>query len=440
MDKRILTLAMLAATLATTLFGIPLALFVANYYRADERTELGRAAANAAIDVAADLFHGRFTGDLPTPPSGTRLALYAADTQRLGGAGPATADPVVQQSLDDNTVHHDTVDGRLLVAVPIADGPRAAYAVRASTSTTEVYRRILLTWGLMLALDALILIATWGFARWLARRLVRPLDRLCAAAGRLGDGDFSVHSQPSGIPEIDSVSTALNRTAERIGDLVGRERAITANVSHQLRTPLAGLRLGLEAALDSPTADPRLAITDAIASADRLENTIDDLTALARDRARGTEPLALDALLAEITDSWRSHLAQTGRSLRITADPDLPPPTASTAAIRQVLAVLVENAVAHGVGAVTVRARDATGATAIDVADEGTDVGHDEAALFDHQWATGHGIGLPLARSLAEAEGGRLRLSSRSPTTFTLFLPTAPQPSPAPEPTQPTPR
>jgi signal transduction histidine kinase len=428
MRERIVVLAMLAATLATSLFGIPLALFAAHFYRTDEITELERAADTAAIDVAADLFHGRSAGVLHSPAPGISLALYSADGRLLGGHGPPTADPIVAQTLADNTVHHDTRSGQLVAAVPVADGSQVAYAVRATTSTTRVYPRILITWALMLSLEALVLILTWRLARWQARRLARPLEYLSTAAGTLGDGDFSVRTQPSGIHEIDEAGTALNRTAARIGDLVERERAITANASHQLRTPLTGLRLGLEAALDSPHPDHRQAIIDAVATTERLDRTIDDLIALARDTTHATEPLPLDALLTEISDTWASRLAETGRALRISADAGLLPSPASTAAVRQILAVLTDNAARHGVGAVTVHAREASGTTAIDVSDEGTGLRQDEAALFRRRTTSGHGIGLPLARDLAEAEGARLRLSSRTPTTFTLFLPTPTQP------------
>jgi K+-sensing histidine kinase KdpD len=100
-----------------------------------------------------------------------------------------------------------------------------------------------------------------------------------------------------------------------------------------------------------------------------------------------------------------------------------------------VVAVLVDNAVTHGVGTVTVTARETSEALAVDVADEGETgaaqgaaEGAPEAGLFDGRaaGAHGHGIGLGLARRLAEAEGGRLRLSSASPTTFTLLLPAGP--------------
>ena len=100
---------------------------------------------------------------------------------------------------------------------------------------------------------------------------------------------------------------------------------------------------------------------------------------------------------------------------------------ASAAAVRQVLAVLVDNAARHGSGTVGVRVREAADAVAIDVSDQGRGVHEPEHVLFARRPATArpHGIGLALARRLAEAENGRLTLTRPSPPVFTLLLPPA---------------
>ncbi|WP_410623688.1 sensor histidine kinase, partial [Amycolatopsis sp. cmx-8-4] len=119
-------------------------------------------------------------------------------------------------------------------------------------------------------------------------------------------------------------------------------------------------------------------------------------------------------------------LATQGRQLVISPDAD-GRPRAAEAAVRQIVGVLLDNAVIHGAGMVTITTRDSAGAFAIDVADEGRGT-NDGLDLFTrgHSGAGGSGIGLALARDLAEAEGGRLWLSRPAPTTFTLLLPPAP--------------
>jgi signal transduction histidine kinase len=275
----------------------------------------------------------------------------------------------------------------------------------------------------MVGLGVLAVVATWLVARWQARRLAAPLEELSRTAQQLGGGNFGVRTASSGIPEIDSAGSSLNTTAERLGALVSRERAFAAEASHQLRTPLTGLRLGLETSLDSPGADLRQAVAAALDAADRLERTIDDLLTLAREPGRNGIVLAVDELATEVDATWRPVLAAQGRAFRVDVQPDLPVTTAAPAAVRQVLGVLLDNAARHGAGTVTLTVRDAGETLAFDVADEGSGLDGSDPLPRRAEGRPGHGIGLELARNLAVAEGGRLLLTRPAPTVFTLLLP-----------------
>lgn len=421
MRKRIVTLAVLSATLATSLFAVPLAIAAARYFFIDQATRLERTADVAAVDVATDLVHGRPPRDLAIHPRGTEVALYGADGRLVTGHGPDHADALVRRSLADNDVHSDSDLRQLTVAVPIADEPGAAYVVRATTSPKEAYPRIAVTWLGMIVLEGVIIAAVWQLARRQARRLSGPVEALAASAAQLGDGDFTVRAGASGIPEIDTAAEALNQSAARIGDLVDRERAVTANASHQLRTPLAGLRLRLETTLDAPDPDYQTATREALVAADRLQSTIDDLVTLARTQQHRAQPLDTPTLLEEFEGAGQALLTASERPFHVIVDPQLRPARASAAAVRQILSVLVDNAARHGAGRVTIHAREASNGVAIDVTDDGRMA--EQMEPFNRRATGGHGIGLPLARSLAEAEGCRLLLTSRAPATFTLFLP-----------------
>jgi signal transduction histidine kinase len=426
MRRRIVTLTVVAAALAISLFGLPFAVGVWKYYLDDERAELARTADSVALAVSDDLIDGVRTPVLPPPPPETHTALYTPSGQLLVGVGPASADPVVLAAQGTDLASGDANE-ELVAAVPIVNGATLVGVVRASASQSAVDRRTAVTWLGMLGLAAAAVAATWQVARRFGARLADPLERLSAAAEQLGDGDFTIRTQRTGIPEIDRVATTLDATAERIGTTMNRERAFSAHVSHQLRTPLTGLRLQLEAALESPDEKLRAAISSGISSADRLHGTIDDLLALARADRSPPPVMDLDELLDELRHNRGGPLAGQDRILVVVAE-GARQPRAAAAAVRQILGVLLDNAVTHGEGTVTVTARDAGAAIAIDVTDQGTGVAEEvDPFARAHESGDGHGIGLALARSLAEAEGGRLVLSTPAPPTFTLLLPVDPE-------------
>jgi signal transduction histidine kinase len=165
-------------------------------------------------------------------------------------------------------------------------------------------------------------------------------------------------------------------------------------------------------------------MTNAVHAVAKLQTTIVDLLALARDSRADRPIFDLDLLLDDVDEHCRPRVQSVERTLDVVAEPGLPQAKATSGAIREVLAVLLDNAVQHGSGGIVLRVRDAGGAVALDVIDDGTITRPDEE-LFARRPpdATGHGRGLALARSLTEAEGGRLALTRQSPTTFTVFLP-----------------
>jgi signal transduction histidine kinase len=426
--RRIQLVGVLAATLAIALFGVPLAAAVVVVLRSDEGGELEQLADTAAVQVAPDLVAGRAVTRLPDAEDDIDIALYDLAGRRLQGDGPATADEPARRAARGVVSNGAGArGGEIVVAVPVTSGPRVVGVVRASSSRYRLWLQIGFSWLGMAGLAAAAVAAAALFAGRQSRRLADPLVRLAGAAERLGDGDFTVQAPPAGIAEIDAAGAALTRTAERLGELVGRERAFSADASHQLRTPLTGLRLRLETALDG--GDPRPALEAALEGADRLERTIDELLALARDAPSARTPADLPALLAELERGWQGPLQEAGRALRLSAGPGLPGTSASAAATRQILDVLVGNATRHGAGTVTVTVRDADTAVAIDVADQGPGIAQPADDVFRRRAAraAGHGIGLALARALAEAEGGRLVLTRAAPEpVFTLLLPAAP--------------
>lgn len=421
MRRRIVGLAVLVAALALVLFGVPLAIGMAQITVMEEQASLERLASVTARSVQTDMAHGRLPDAIPESIGDTDLAVYDVHGKLLLGLGPRSGDRHVALALVGQASQTDE-SGMLVVTVPVTGEHAVHGAVRATRPVASVYQHLVPAWLGMVGLAALVLVAVWRLARRQAGRLAAPLGPLSVAARRLGDGDFGVRASTSGVAEIDAVGQALNDTAERIDHLLARERAFSAEASHQLRTPLAGLRLRLESSLELPEPDSRLAVRAGIACADQLERTIDELLVLAREPAatRG-EPIDLGGLVVDMLHGWGERLGAAGRSFEHIVEDGLPRTPASAAAVRQILAVLLDNAEVHGAGTVRVTVREVPGAVAVDVADDGAGLSRD---TFTGRPTSGpHGMGLGLARRLAEAENGRLVLSRSSPPVLTLLLP-----------------
>jgi signal transduction histidine kinase len=310
-------------------------------------------------------------------------------------------------------------DGRLAVATLLTTTVCGRPLVlHASTPDVELRRAQVVAWSSILAVAAVVALVAAGVGARLARRLARPLEALTDAATRLGEGDFSVRAPRSGLEEADAIGAALDGTAQRLGRAVERSASFTADASHQLRTPLTALRLHLES-LAGVGADPEV-LAAALTEADRLEATIADLTALTRLDAAEVA-VDLGTLVAEHTASWRLAAGGSGREIRTQLAP-VPEVLVRPAAIGQAVEVLVDNALRHGRGTVTVRVGPArpdepAGVVRLSVEDEGA------ARSLERPG----GRGLPLARALVAGEGGQLTVTSGADgTTATIVLPAAP--------------
>jgi signal transduction histidine kinase len=425
MRRRILLTILAITGLAIALFGLPLAIAVRSQETDEATLRLERQATLAARDIPDEFATaGADVAVLPSSPGNVSYALYTTEGELFAGQGPTAGDdPVLGAAVGRIT---DTeADGRLVVAVPVSADGAVVGVVRAEQPLSALDARVRNRWMAMggLAVLALAMATVVGMRQ--ARRLTRPVEDVRVAAQRLGNGDFTITVERSGIADLDDVADALTVTAGRLGRLVERERAFSADASHQLRTPLTGLRLTIETELADPRDDASAVLNEALVELDRLEATIEQLLTLARDSNGQRDPVDLPHLLGALEDRWHGPLARSGRPLRLSIEGDLPRPHVSDAAIGHVLDVLVDNACRHGDGEVTVEARPLAAGVAVTVTDQGPGIA-DPAPIFERRGpeAAGHGIGLALARSLAEAEGGRLVLERAAPSPqFLLLLP-----------------
>ncbi|MEU1177063.1 HAMP domain-containing sensor histidine kinase [Streptomyces sp. NPDC005820] len=426
MRQRVVRVALTAALVAVVLLAVPLALAIRSSLYADQRDTLERAALSGAVRVSPDYA----TGDpveLPAAPADGRLGLYDPALRLRAGTGPRTGDTAVRRALAAEAVRGRS-RGDLVVAVPVSHAEHVIGVVRASSPAAAVRDRVLVAWAVLAGVCALALTVAVLVARRQARVLAAPLEDLSRHCRAVTAGDLSARAAPSSVAEIDQVARTHNEMLHSLTELLRHERDFTANASHQLRTPLTGLQLTLEAGLAQDDARTRPALEEALETTRRLHRTVDEVLRLSRSEGLPRRPApdtSVPRLLRETEERWHGLLARDGRRLEygtLDVPDDIRVPGAS---VTEILGVLLENARVHGRGTVRLTARDLGEAVAFDVTDEGA-VDGEASRLFDRGRTgagEGSGIGLALARDLAVSLGGRLSLTGRRPAAFTLLVP-----------------
>jgi signal transduction histidine kinase len=272
-------------------------------------------------------------------------------------------------------------------------------------------------WVLIAILAVGMMLGGYALATMQAKQLAKPIVELIDSARLCGGGEEFAPLARTGIAEIDQLAQTFHNSACRMKEAIGRERQYSADVSHQLRTPLASLRLKLDAA--GSRCSPEL-IQPFLNDLLHMERTIDHLRQATRTSGPFSEVVLLDGVAHRAYQRWQPILAKYGRSLVIPEVGSLAVQGSATS-FDQILDVLISNAHVHGRGSIVVAIRSLWGGCAIDVADEGDGLSAgDEERIFRRGEGAGEGLGLSIARALTEADGGRLVLISRKPTTFSL--------------------
>ena len=299
-----------------------------------------------------------------------------------------------------------------------------------SSVTREVGRTLLIIAAVaLLAIVAAVLLAVRQ-----ANRLASPLTDLAETAERLGSGDPRPRHKRYGVPELDRVADVLDSSAERIARMLTAERRLAADASHQLRTPLTALSMRLEeiTLTDDPDTVKEEA-TIALTQVERLTDVVERLLTNARDPRTGSAvTFDLDEVIKQQLEEWRPAYRSAGRAIVSSGKRHLRA-VGTPGAVAQVLAALIENSLMHGGGTVALRTRVTGNQAVIEVTDEGSGVPADLGARIFERAISGRnstGIGLAVARDLAEADGGRLEMLQAQPPVFGLFLSRTPMKRP----------
>ena len=273
-----------------------------------------------------EVIDGATVGDAARTVVVSDTGALLADTEGAAAVGTpfATAErPEFQAALgggiDVRRRHSDTLgEELLLVTVPVTNLDQTIGALRVSAPMGEVEASVRSSW-LALALIGLAVVLAGLVLAWiLAGSIARPVEKLRTAAGRLGRGDLDARVEPEGPQELDELGRSFNRMAGELSDNLAAQRDFVANASHQLRTPLTGIKLRLEAIRGEGGAAADEA-AKAEAELDRLSLLVDDLLALARASSDHASPERVD--LGDAVRSagrrWAEPAATAGHDLVI---------------------------------------------------------------------------------------------------------------------------
>ena len=411
MRRRLLFSTLAVAVTAVVLFGLPLA-FVLIRLQSDAAHQLVQ---RDATTVARTL-ENRLRSGLPPNPTDAAAAARSLPDRSVSisqDGGPPTTFGGPPGPDDTIVAHAVTKHFRVTV---VADD---------SVATEGVTEALAVTGSLaLLAVGVAV-----GLAVFQARRLARPMQELAGAADRLGSGDARPLGRRFGVAELDRVAEGLDESAQRISDMLAAEREFAADASHQLRTPLTALSMRLEemvGAADQP-AVVREEGAAALVQTERLAEVVSQLLGRTRSPAGGSRKrVSIDDVVAQQVVEWDPAFRRKNRKLEVAGDKNLRA-YGKPGTLSQVIATLLDNALVHGAGTVTIRTSRTPNSVVIEVRDEGKGVPAELVPRIFERSVSGKpggtGLGLALARSIAAADGGNVVLVRPKPAVFAVFLP-----------------
>ncbi len=407
MRRRLLLSTLAVAVGAVLLLGVPLAIVVSRLELQEAAQQLDRDATSAAKGLQYRLDSGR-------PADVWELAKSLPDRyliiRQAGRPTVAIGNPPPPGHVRESRVATDNFD--------------VTVETDSSIATGNVVDSLLLIGGL----SAVAVGVAVGLAFLQARRFTLPLIELAQAADRLGSGDSRPLGRRYGMPELDQVADGLDRSAGRVADLISAGRELAGDASHQLRTPLTALSMRLEeilSAADDPAA-VREEATAALMQTERLADVVSQLLDRTRpERSGSAELVEIDDIIDQQVAEWEPAFRRADRKLEVAGTKGLRAEV-TPGGLGQVIATLLDNALAHGAGTVTIRTSQTPRSVVAEIRDEGTGVPSELVPRIFERHVSGSGgtgRGLALARAIAGADGGRVVLVRPRPAVFAIFLP-----------------
>ncbi|NUT92410.1 MAG: HAMP domain-containing histidine kinase [Saccharothrix sp.] len=449
MRRRLLLVLLLFSAAAVTAFAVPLLSATAT-----ERTQRFSISRTADLDRFAALAQQAETsGDSAAlvDEVAAYVALYGepvvvVDARRrpVAQAGLTSDDPALADVLDAALRNQPAPavptikpwsTGTVVFARPVGTGTRVAGAVVLRASLDRAAGDVLSRWLMVLAGALAAAVGSLLLVLALARWLLKPLADLAVGVRAVAAGERRAHvPERSGPPEVRELSESFNRMSDAVTEAADQQRRLIADASHQLRNPMAALRLRMDTLSGQVKPEGRRVYQAGVAEFERLESLLDGLLALASAESTATEVAAggqepeladLGVVVADRADFWQVPVppAPTVPVLVRCPESDL----------AQVLDVLLDNGIKYGGGVrVSLGADRAAGVGWVRVADDGPGLTEEELALATSRFWRGRtdqpgtGLGLAIAERLVRARGGTLDLSTANGLVARVVLPLEP--------------
>ena len=374
-----------------------------------DRSTLERGIVSTPVGAA-----GQLTVYLTSSPSGASASGASAGGASAGGTsvgGPQRASAAeLRVATTGARAFIASVPGGYDVLQPVALGGGRLAVTEVYVPAAQVSRGVAASWAAMTGVALTLIAVSVIVADRLASRVTLPAQELAAAAAMLGDGDLSARSTERGPAELAAAGQAFNLMAERLSALITAERVMAADLPHRLRTPLTALRMNAAAL------GPGRAADDTRVAIDRLEEQVDLIIRAAR-RPGPDEPSGCDAaeVLMDRFEFWSALAEDQSRPCRITgADQPLPVPVPRSD-LTAAADALIGNIFKHtreGTGFAVTLHRGAD-VVLVFVADAGPGIADPAAALQRGSSGAGStGLGLDIARRVAESTGGALKIGT----------------------------
>ncbi|WP_413812431.1 ATP-binding protein [Streptomyces sp. OE57] len=440
MTRRLLLSYLALALLVLVGLEIPLGYF---YVRGEEsRFSQGvERDASMLAEVAEENIEKRNLEALPelareyADDTGARVVVVDRDGRLLTDSAGATAieadlsrQPDIAAALRNKATTATRKDAQggdaLAVTMPGSSGTTIRGALQVTYPMTMVTDRERRIWLALVVAGGCVLAVVALVALTLARWITRPLRTLEHATTQLADGHLdNPPDAATGPPELRRLASSFNHTATRLQHLLQAQHGFASEASHQLKTPLASLRLRLENF--EPYLDPRAhtSLEETIEEVERLSRMVHGLLALARleNTATAPEPVDLDAVLADRAATWESLACEQHVTVAVTG-PGAGRVWAVPGALEQIIDNLIANALRVSPPGTTITLNRAPGAE-LHVIDQGPGMPPaDRERAFDRFWRAsdshhdGTGLGLPIVHHLVHASGGQITLSAATPS------------------------